>query len=218
LGGLKVQVETRNDHELTVFEEVFVAGAYPLSRLSFAPDTVIDCGGYAGYFTLLAAAKYPNARFMVFEPSALNSRAMQKNFKLNNLLVELRLQAVSNADGHVPFRENGFGSRLLWEESSSLLDAVVPVVNLREFIENQHSHNLLLKLDVEGEESVILPDLISSLPGRCAIFFEWHRRRRDFKAIEQQLQSEGFFVEECRARGQQREDHVYLDVFALRGN
>jgi len=215
LGGMKVDIQLGNQADLVIFEEIFIGNVYPFSLMSFVPDAVVDCGGFAGYFTLLAAAEYPLAKLIVFEPNSMNYRRMRKNFELNRLSVDSRREAVSNAAGLRRFHENGCGSRLEGDESGAS-SVAVQAIRLSEFVGNLQSERILLKLDVEGEEKVILPDLIPRLPQRCALFVEWHHRERDFAEVEEQLRSEGFFVKRCRSRFQGYEDFVYLDVFALR--
>jgi hypothetical protein len=101
-------------------------------------------------------------------------------------------------------------------DESGASSVAVQAIRLSEFVGNLRSERILLKLDVEGEEKVILPDLIPRLPQRCALFLEWHHREPDFVEVEERLRSEGFVVTRCRSRFQGYEDFVYLDVFALR--
>ena len=70
---------------------------------------------------------------------------------------------------------------------------------------------LLLKLDVEGEEAKIMPDLVPLLPPTCAVFFESHNGEDGFRDMERHLTAAGFAVQRNRTH-----DELYVDAFALR--
>jgi len=195
-----------------VYEEIFVKGAYDLSAVPFQPTEVVDCGGFEGYFSLLAGAHFPETRLVAFEPNPANFLAMRSNFARNRMEVYARAQAVSNQSGTMQFVGAGFGGRLSYDKD--VVDSVqVEVANLREVIFGLSPDSLLLKLDVEGEEDKILPEIVDVLPRACAFFFEWHHGIAAFTKAELLLQNAGFTVTRCRIHG---EADVFVDAFALR--
>jgi len=172
LDGLSIALRPTNTSELVIYEELFFEKVYDFSSIRFEPDVVLDCGGFQGYFTLLANVHFPSAKFLAFEPSPQNYKAMLSNFERNGLPIDARQQAVSIHAGAMMFAGEGYGGHLATTVDENSVE--VQVVDLREIVSNLASRRLLLKLDVEGEEDSILPGLLPILPSTCAIFFEWH--------------------------------------------
>jgi FkbM family methyltransferase len=197
---------------MMIYEEIFIQRTYNLSALPFQPSAVVDCGGFEGYFTLLASAQFPKTQLMAFEPHPANFLAMCSNFARNGIEVFARAQAVSVSSGSMQFSGAGFWGRLNHEKDA--VDLVqVEVANLREVIIGLSPRSLLLKLDVEGEEDKILPEIVEVLPRTCAFFFEWHHGLATFKKAELILKEAGFTVTQCRIHG---EASAFVDAFALR--
>jgi FkbM family methyltransferase len=186
LNGLSLRFRPEYVDALIIYEEVFVEKVYNLSLLPFAPDVVIDCGGFHGHFTLLARVRFPPAKFVVFEPSPTNYLAMRDNFKHCNIdpEVDSRLEAVSTHDGAMSFTGEGFGGHLNYETNGCAASSgPVPVTNLCNLVSGLAPCRLLLKLDVEGEERRILLDLIPLLPPECALFSSGTTTRRNFRRL-----------------------------------
>jgi FkbM family methyltransferase len=212
LNGLQIGLNPASLDNFVIYEELFVESIYDLSTVRFQPDTVIDCGAYEGYFTLLAKARFSGARLLAFEPQPENYAGLVHNLSLNDLKVDTHREAVSVAAGQMPFSGEGCSGHLGSDLDSS--DRVT-VSNLCEVIANTATRRLLLKLDVEGEEEKILPALLSVLPATCAIFFEWHHGLTAFLQTESSLNKAGFEVSCCRRR-KLSEDAELIDAFAQR--
>jgi FkbM family methyltransferase len=196
--------------ELIIYDEIFVERIYDLNETPFVPDTVVDCGGFEGHFTLLARARFPQARFVVFEPHPINFEAMCANFERNGVSVDARREAVSAQAGEGRFTGGGANGHLTAGAESP--GGPVKVADLRELIRDMAPRRLLLKLDVEGEEMAIIPGLLPSLPRMSAIYFEWHHGSESLGRIEATLRAAGFAVNRCRSRS----DDMYVDVCACR--
>jgi len=212
LKGFRIGINPAKLDNFVIYEEVFIENIYDLSKVQFEPDTVIDCGAYEGYFTLLAKARFSKARFLVFEPQPNNYAALVDNLSLNDLEVDVRREAVSVTTGQMPFSGDGCDGHL-----SSALDSSerVTVSNLCEVIDNMTTKRLLLKLDVEGEEEKILPALLSLLPAECAIFFEWHHDLVGFFKAQNYLNEAGFEVS-CSRHRKLCEGTYLIDALAQR--
>jgi FkbM family methyltransferase len=193
-----------------IYEECFIRRVYDLALLPFKPDIVVDCGGFEGYFTLLARARFPVARFVVFEPHPVNYGLMCSNFERNSVDVDARREAVSNRAGEMFFSGAGFGGSLICSAAEEA-GIRVRVANLCDVITGLSPCRLLLKLDVEGEEINILPDLVPLLPPTCGVFFESHHGNEGFEKLNGLLRRAGFLV----TRGNTH-DETFVDAFAIR--
>jgi FkbM family methyltransferase len=210
LRGLSIEIDPSDLAELMIYEECFVRQVYDLSLLPFRPDVVVDCGGFEGYFTLLAKARFPSAKLIAFEPHPVNFRLMRCNFEQNGLDVDARCEAVSNRAGEMSFSGSGFGGSL--GNNTTDEDSIqVHVTNLCEVIRGLSPRRLLLKLDIEGEEKHLLPELVPLLPRACGVFFESHYGNEGFEELNSLLRNAGFAVARRRTR-----EETFVDAFAVR--
>lgn len=212
LRGLAIVINAASLSDFVIYEEVFIDGVYDLAKMAFAPDAIVDCGAYHGYFSLLAAATFPGVRVTAFEPNAANVAALNRNISENGLDVDVRPSAVSSRDGTAAFSGDGCGGHLSDDAGGGV---TVRLTNLCRVIAELRSEALLLKLDVEGEEQQLLPAVINALPRRCAIFFEWHHDQAGYQSIAGLLASHGFITTITR---ENRVDDrtIYIDAVAQR--
>jgi FkbM family methyltransferase len=200
--------------ELIIYQEMFIDGAYDLSCVEFLPDTVVDCGAYEGYFTLLAQAWFPNAHYLAFEPQTANYAAFLQNLRLNEVDVDVRHEAVSVLSKEMNICGTGCGAHL--EVGFESAGTRIKVANLCEVIKDLAPQRLLIKMDVEGEEEKILPALLPVLPTKCAIFFEWHHGEERFRQAQKLMEVAGFTVERCRTWWPHGDGVAFVDAFAQR--
>jgi FkbM family methyltransferase len=210
LNGLSVRLDPAEISQFVIYEEVFMARVYDLGQVSFTPDLILDCGAFEGYFSLLAAARFPEAPITAFEPNARNADGLTANVRFNQLAVEVRPAAVSTRDGTATFAGGGCGGKL-GEAADSV---VVPVEDLCRVIAARQPQRLLLKLDIEGEEARLLPALMPVLPKTCAIFFEWHQGRAEYQDAAALLDANGFTT--SLTRENVIDGLTYIDAFAQR--
>ncbi len=220
LAGDRVLVDLLDGGHTCVVEEFFVSPiCCDFILVGFAPQYVIDCGAHIGIFTLLARRQYPEARLTAFEPNPTNHLALHENLRRNGVDgVTVVPAAVSVSSGRLGFQFSAFqseGGRLAADDAvrqDASTVTMVEVVDLPEFVRNLGATSLLLKLDVEGEEERLMPELLPVLPPQCAIFFETHRGQESWEAIDDQLRGAGFTVDLLRERG------PFRDGVAVRGS
>jgi FkbM family methyltransferase len=210
LGGLSVAVDPTSGAEVMAYDELFIEAVYDLSRVPFTPEVVLDCGAFSGWFSLLAASRYPGAKIVAFEPHPANYARTRENLTANRLEIETRNEALSDTEGELWFTGSGMGGYLTTTGGEG--DVAVHVVRFRDVVARLGSRRLLVKLDVEGEEERIVPDAVEALPQECAVFFETHRGEAGYRAVAEVFTRAGFRVEHSRTHGEK-----YFDAFAVRG-
>jgi FkbM family methyltransferase len=214
LGGLRLRIDPSRMSHFTIYEELLIENAYNLDLLKFVPDVVIDCGAFEGYFALLARAKFGAMPLVAFEPNPENFKGLVANVKGNGLSFDTRASAVSTRDGEAMFAGGGCGGHLT--RNGKDRSVRVPLENLRRVIGELGPKRLLLKIDVEGEERAILPDILPSLPQACAMFFEWHHGPDSFHDAVTMLERSGFSVDARRSVVQADTGETFIDAFAQR--
>lgn len=210
LGGYAVRMNPASMSDFVIYEEVFMTGVYALDAVAFVPDVIIDAGAYHGYFSLLAAARFPGVPIVAFEPSEANLETLKANIARNGVSAAVCAEAVSTRDGSASFSGEGCGGHLGGGGGRE-----VRVTNLARVVRELRCERLLLKLDVEGEEAAVLPDLLPHLPGRAAIFFEWHHDRESYARVAALLAANRFEVRVTR-ENRLSDGVIYIDAFAQR--
>lgn len=212
LRGARLRIAPTHLSHFVIYEEMFIDRAYDLDLLAFAPDAIVDCGAFEGYFSLLARARFASAPIVAFEPNPKNFEGLITNVNANQVTLDARRAAVSTKEGEATFTGDGCGGRLTSREGA---DSVrVPVTDLRRVLTELAPQRLLLKLDIEGEELTLLPAILPVLPSQCAIFFEWHHGEAALQSMTALLGESGFAVH--RGRTMVDAGVTFVDAFAQR--
>ena len=212
LGGMQLAIKPTDSSQAVIFDEVFIDLNYDLGKLRFTPDLILDCGAHIGLFSLLAAAVFPNAKIIAFEPNPNNVRLIRKQIAKNSLGIELIESPVSTQVSDRYFWQgNSHNGHLLQGENQAAIGYKVRTVDLPAMLRGFKPARLLLKLDVEGEEESLFPALAPIFPPECAIYFETHAGREGWDKARCTLEGCGFLVQQTNMRG------LYADGIAIRG-
>jgi FkbM family methyltransferase len=218
LGGLHLLIDPTDSSQVLIFDEIFLRSGYDMSKVQFIPDVIIDCGAHVGMYSLLAASTFPRATVVAYEPNPNNVRLALEQVKRNKLPIDIRHAAVSTVSTKMEFVAivaSSHGGRLIHDvtpeiQRSKIETFVVEVVDLKSEIRQLNPERLLLKVDIEGEERKVLPDIVPILPDRTALFFETHSGEPGWRDIETLLRAHDFDVQQINARGD------FFDGFASR--
>ncbi len=160
----------KNDEIAEVFEQI-ESSALLFLNTSLRPDLVMDIGASCGISTQILASQSPHAEIFAYEPRPdafcrLKKRAsqIQGNKHFHNTAVGLQKQVVA-------FNESGLGTKRSNKKSDSFAANVVPI---DEKIISSAKHGLLLKIDIEGDEKLLLPSLMPVLPKKSVVLLETH--------------------------------------------
>lgn len=134
---------------------------------------MIDCGANIGLATIYLKKKYPKATVVAFEPDPTIFNAMQRNvkaFQLEN--VTCLNQAVSTIEGFLNFNvEGGHSGRL--SNNESIQHVKVEAIRLKSFLQKYQAITFL-KIDIEGHEKDLIPDIAEELKKVAFLFLEYH--------------------------------------------
>ncbi|MFC1811248.1 FkbM family methyltransferase [Thermodesulfobacteriota bacterium] len=129
------------------------------------PDqpTIIDIGANAGFFSVFAASRFPDAKIFSYEPIPNNFRQLQRNKRLNrDAQIFCFPKAVHSNSGEISL---SFDPSDIFTTSASIFETPgfqsetirVPCVTLSEIFDEHHIERCdLLKMDCEGAEYDIL--------------------------------------------------------------
>ncbi len=168
-------------HEITVpdnasyqfmYKEIFEENIYQFNTLNLTPY-IIDGGANIGLASIYFKLLYPNAKIVAFEPdleifNILSSNIMSFGFTD----IELVQKGLWNDISKLSFHSEGADAGLITDvnETHNPTESI-DVTSLNPYL---HEPVDLLKLDIEGSETIVLKDIESNLNQVKRIFVEYH--------------------------------------------
>jgi FkbM family methyltransferase len=156
---------------LFLYNEIFKKEIYKFKSDSEKPY-IIDCGANIGISIIYFKKIYPNAEIIGFEPDSKVFEALKFNlnsFGLNDVLVYNK--GLWNETGSLKFYAEGADGGRIALKSDNKNIKTIETIRLREFINKPVE---LLKIDIEGAETIVLEDIKDLLHYVKYIFIEYH--------------------------------------------
>lgn len=191
------------NHEITIpdsasflflYKEIFIFNIYNFKSDKDSPY-IIDVGANIGLSIIYFKTIYPNSKVIGFEPDPKIFDILTKNISAFNYEnITLINKAVWDSSTVLKFcLEGADGGRIV---SNDEADKIVEVetVSLRSFIEKNEVD--LLKIDIEGSETVVLEDIADVLKNVNRLFVEYH----SFAGREQTLEKILLVIKEAGFR------------------
>jgi FkbM family methyltransferase len=147
---------------VNLFEEIFIDQVYSFKSSNKNP-LIVDGGSNIGLSILYFKMIYPTCRILAFEPNPKAYKLLNQNISNNHLTSVTQFNvALSDQEGDASLYPGRYSGSL----TSSLFNYIeqdrMELINTRKASSYLHEEVDLLKLDVEGSESEILNDLITS--------------------------------------------------------
>lgn len=188
--------------ELTVVDELLPGDLYIVGQPA---EVFVDCGAFRGISTIYLQDQVMAEHAVAYEPQAENFLILSRRLAKYLPEAEGVHAAVGTEDGQVLFSGGGVGG------SISESGVAVRMVRLREVQLIKSGESLLLKMDIEGAEREVLPDLLPTLPRECSLFLETHLPPGPSEGLVGLFREAGFVVKECRRRKESDSDVLYID-------
>ncbi|MBN8623652.1 MAG: FkbM family methyltransferase [Flavobacteriales bacterium] len=163
-------------------DEVFTSDFYKFESDDLDP-VIIDCGANVGFSVLYFKITHPGAKIYAFEPDSKNYGFLQKNiqsYRWENDVFPYKT-LVSDSDGFEFFEELGNAGSKIVEESPNA--TYIKKIRLLSFLNELDKDIDFLKLDIEGSEFQVVPDLKPWYPRIKRIYIEFHCENSDFQYI-----------------------------------
>ncbi len=147
-----------------VYQEIVSSGRAPL---------IVDCGANIGASVLWFLARYPQAHVVAIEPAPDNFALLRSNCEKFN--VDLRQAAIAAEEGsaYLASRINDMGFYITSEVTGQQIKLISISSILKDKPDTEYVP-FLLKVDIEGAESILFSDGISSLQSFPLIIIEPH--------------------------------------------
>jgi len=162
-----------------LFREIFVLGEYH-HESTHEIQKIYDCGANIGFATLYFQTIYPDAQIYCFEPNPTALHYLNKNIESNNLqnvivIPEALSDKYGEMDLHYSPNESVIGSLFAERHANNSQTINVKLSKLSDYLLKFGSGDLI-KIDIEGAESVVLKDLNTNykLNDTQVYFIEYH--------------------------------------------
>jgi FkbM family methyltransferase len=155
------------------YTEIFKRGIYRFESGSAAPN-IVDCGANIGLSVIYFKQLYPNARITAFEADPKVFDVLSANVRSLGLEnTTLHNKAIWNQEATLDFfTEGADAGRVTSSTAEEKQVCKVSAVPLRDYL--SHEKIDLLKIDIEGAETVVLKSCADCLSNVQRIFVEYH--------------------------------------------
>lgn len=177
--------------ELTVIDELLPGDICIVVQLA---EVFADCGAFHGISTIYLQDQVKAARVTAYEPQAENFAILARRLGKYLPSAVCVNAAVGQENGEVLFDGGGVGG------SVGEVGNRVRMVCLRDELSAERPSMLLVKMDIEGAEREVVPDLLSGLPTTCSLFLETHFVEGEAEILLAPLETAGFSLREVRRR------------------
>jgi FkbM family methyltransferase len=181
VGHVRLHLRSNDGADAFTHSEVFEHQYYRLP-LRAAPATILDLGANIGLSAIYFARCYPGSRLACVEPVPDNVRLLVRNLKDNAVEADVIAAAINAKDGVVAIERGGadYGHRIAAAPSPVSLE--VASVSVPSILRRLGWDRIgLLKIDIEGHESVLLSQACEWLADVDALCVEYHH---DFAEAE----------------------------------
>lgn len=152
-------------------QEIFDQQIYNF-RSEKTDPIIIDCGANIGMSVIYFKTIYPDARIIAFEPDKHIFEVLKCNIEKYDLTnVELINKACWNSETTLRFFSEGADGGRMAEESETEKIITVDTIRLKKYLKEKID---FLKIDIEGAEVEVLPDIQNELKNVENIFVEYH--------------------------------------------
>lgn len=167
-------------HFYSLFYEIFIDESYRVDGLRSCKK-IIDAGANIGVSVVYFASRYPQAQIVCFEPNPEALEYLKKNVEQNKITATIYPYALGAREGRTQFFVDadirGASSsgvvKFLASKQRPIRELEVNVRTLSAFINEPVD---ILKIDIEGEETNVLLELVESKKINYIqnIFIEFH--------------------------------------------
>jgi FkbM family methyltransferase len=187
--------------------------------IGFVPDTVLDLGANIGIFTRYARELWPNALIVSVEPDAGNQSVFEeftKDERIILLKAGIGIGQMYRCEGavngaHESYLSLGLGYNQLAFDSGTMSTVPVKSIMLTD-LKKYCKGKVLLKLDIEGNETVIFNDKPSMdlMKTFDYIAMELHYFANDGAQLEGVKAKTAEALESLKETHNTRFDHIYF--------
>jgi FkbM family methyltransferase len=208
-GAARLVFDLLDDNECVVAEELLFE---PIYLVDGSCDLFVDAGAFRGISTVFLQDQAGASRVVAIEPGRKNHSELQRRLGVLLPIAAVHRAAAGASEGEAEFSGEGIGGRLRGDEDESAGAAErVSVVKISHLADIRSAASVLLKMDIEGAEADVLPDLLADLPPCCTVLLETHQTEEEAERLVDILRRAGFVAERLRSRPDWHSENQFID-------
>ena len=146
--------------------EIMIEDCYRILNSRKKYDLIIDGGGNTGLFTVLCNKVYKDVPILLFEPVEENIKIIKFHNNINNSNCKIFTGIISLSGGKRDLyirndNNSSFDSNQPYTSIQSVQSFNLPVE-----LSRYNFESILIKLDIEGAEMEVIPDLLVNFPDK----------------------------------------------------
>lgn len=211
LDGLRIRCQNVDEFD-RIYHSIFLDREYHVGTLSKV-ERIVDVGAHIGLASLYFHRLFPHAHVVAIEPNPISANLLAWNLTSNGLTnADIINAAVSNQEGTgrlIVSREDKnpwtWGDSLVemdWNDSSSTSHISTNLIRLSQIIDQTID---ILKVDIEGMESLVLEEAFGRLRYVRHIIVEYHPSQKNhsnsLEHVIRMLRSSGHDIELINEHG-----------------
>ena len=159
-------------------------------------DIIIDGGGNTGLYTVLSNKAYPSTNIILFEPLDTNIEISRIHFKLNNSVCEIKQGIISLNEEDVNFYIRNANNSSFEDSEPYTSKVSVKSYNLVNEMSKITFSDALIKLDIEGAEVEVIPNLLKKFKDKNLYMVgELHHWPIHLENLKKVAEEHGYFLE-----------------------
>jgi FkbM family methyltransferase len=180
-------------------------------------DAIIDIGAHFGTYSVIFGVLNPSINLIAFEPNDYNRTVLRTHLRLNGVKASVREDVVSGETGELQFYEDrratgSIRDTAVPDNESRFTTVTRPSIALSELFNEAEIRAPFVKIDAEGAEQQILPDVLEADLNHLAGIVELHDERLECapERYLEDLHANGFSTECIKATpSHRRAYHFY---------
>jgi len=189
--------------DLLVLEQVFLDREYHIEPIEAGSiEYIVDLGSNIGVTAMFWAQRYPNAHMVLVEPDPDNFTLLQQNTAAFQQRCVLLNVAVSDCRGETSFfrSEREYGHSIL-KGADSVSEIQVKTLTVSDVLREAGFPRVdLLKMDIEGGETIVMPTIGAWSHAPRYLIAELHPPY-DFNAFTEHCRSAGLRATQSASEG-----------------
>lgn len=185
----KIYIDWERNDEIAEMSEQIESSSLLFLNTDLMPTSIFDIGASCGISTQILASQNPKSEITAFEPRPEAFLRLAKRVEKIKGNKVIHNAAVGLKRGVTSFKDSGVGTRRSKNDKDSF-DANVMPIDKQKLSAAQNG--LLLKIDIEGDEKILLPKIAGVLPAKTVLLLETHQPLAEVKDYASELLQLGF--------------------------
>lgn len=182
-GPMYLILRPNDPGDVASFFENFVE-AHDEAATNGVSGIMLDAGAHIGCYSVAFHDRSPATEIIALEPEPVNAKILRDNFSLNHINGQIIEAALWRESTTLQFQHGQSNAGHI----SSILEGTsvsVRAVTFAEALGDRLPELTALKIDIEGAETEVLPELLAAIKHPCRLLVEIHHAASMRPALEQ---------------------------------